>query len=483
MSKKHNDGLDDLFAGLPDTASAPSKAPVVADDPLAELNELESLAERPKPTVLSRPGTPRSGPKRSLERSRTPGSGYGLPISGRNSTEVKRPTEKGAAPSRSSPPQKKAEPEPAQEQSGGWGWGSIWSTATTAVKAAEGIVQEIQKSEEGKKWVSQVKDNADALRGLAGDVRSKALPTFTNILHHLAPPISSHEQLRIHITHDLQNYPFVETVVFGVFDRVMQQVEGGDLLVVQRGGGSKPRSSIEAGPFGGGPWWKAMEKRELNATNGLQEGIKLARATAESYAAEHTKAAAAQPTVSSQNPTRKSNIFLAIQPTIHSTNDLIAAVTDRSSGDDKKVVSFAIHLHDPEHNISFSTLSQALPLQWLDWLDAPPPADTKPGEWALPEVIQDITRAGGVDPREWVVEWVEEAVGLSVGVVAQKYIAKRMRVGEAGEMGQVMRNAAMEQANEEEDGDEDDDEDEEDDDEDDDEDDEDEGEENDATKK
>lgn len=165
MSKKHNDGLDDLFAGLPDTTSAPSKPPVAADDPLAELNELESLAERPKPTVLSRPGTPRSGPKRSLERSRTPGSGYGLP-SGRNSTEVKRPAEKGSTSSRSSPPQKKAEPAPAQEQSGGWGWGSIWSTATTAVKAAEGIVQEIQKSEEGKKWVSQVKDNADALRGL-----------------------------------------------------------------------------------------------------------------------------------------------------------------------------------------------------------------------------------------------------------------------------------------------------------------------------
>jgi hypothetical protein len=87
-----------------------------------------------------------------------------------------------------------------------------------------------------------------------------AIPTFTNLLHHIAPPISSHEQLRIHITHDLQNYPFVDRVVYGVFDRVMQQVEGGDLLVVQRGGGSKPRSSIDTGPFGGGPWWKAMEK-------------------------------------------------------------------------------------------------------------------------------------------------------------------------------------------------------------------------------
>lgn len=171
MSTKHNDGLDDLFAGLPETSTPPAKAPVAADDPLADLNELESLAERPKPVVLSRPSTPRSGPKRSLERSRTPGSGYGLPLSARTSSEAKRSTDPG--PSTSSPPQpqlqqqqQQAEAAPAAQVGGGWGWGTLWSTATTAVKAAEGLVQEIQQSEEGKKWVTQVKGNAGALRGL-----------------------------------------------------------------------------------------------------------------------------------------------------------------------------------------------------------------------------------------------------------------------------------------------------------------------------
>jgi len=128
-------------------------------------------------------------------------------------------------------------------------------------------------------------------------------------------------------------------------------------------------------------------------------------------------------------------------PTIYKANALIATPTGESSGNVDEVVAFAIHLFDPEHNISFSTLSQALPKEWLDWLDAAPPADTKPGSWALPHVIQDIVDVGGIDPREWVVEWVEEALALSVGVVAQKYVAKRMRVGEAGEMGEVMRNA------------------------------------------
>ncbi len=57
------------------------------------------------------------------------------------------------------------------------------------------------------------------------------MPTFTNILHTLAPPISSHERLHIHITHDLSGYPSLDPLIHGVFSRVMAQVEGGELLV------------------------------------------------------------------------------------------------------------------------------------------------------------------------------------------------------------------------------------------------------------
>lgn len=92
---------------------------------------------------------------------------------------------------------------------------------------------------------------------------------------------------------------------------------------------------------------------------------------------------------------------------------------------------FAIHLYDPVHALSFATVSQALPAQWLEWLDAPAPKDIQPGDWALPDVIKNIVDMGGIDPREWIVEWVEEAVGLAVGIVAQKYVAKRMRVGDS----------------------------------------------------
>ncbi len=63
----------------------------------------------------------------------------------------------------------------------------------------------------------------------------------------LAPPISSHERLLIHITHDMVGYPSLDPLIHGVFSRVMAQVEGGDLLVVQRGQENTLRSPTAGG--------------------------------------------------------------------------------------------------------------------------------------------------------------------------------------------------------------------------------------------
>jgi len=51
-------------------------------------------------------------------------------------------------------------------------------------------------------------------------------------------------------------------------------------------------------------------------------------------------------------------------------------------------------------------------------------------ELQLPAEIVEIIQSGGVDPREWVSEWFEETISLAVGVTAQRYVAKRMGVGE-----------------------------------------------------
>lgn len=305
---------------------------------------------------------------------------------------------------------------------------------------------------------------------------SRALPTFTNILHTLAPPISSHERLQIHITHDLIGYPSLDPLIYSTFSRVMAQVEGGDLMVIQRGRESSVRRSSEVGYRGGsagwndGPWWRqSNETRDIGAVKGLVEGTKLVRVSAESYATEYFAAhggielAAQRATenISESNPVRSSDIFLAVQAISHDApEDLFqgpAKEPEQSAVIEEKekpeeLITFAIYLHDPVHTISYHTVSQSVPAKWIKWLDAPPtltpassgtPAQQKSGFFGseseggyqaahLPEEIAEIIESGGVDPREWVAEWVEEVLSLSTGVVAQRYVARRMGVGEGG---------------------------------------------------
>ena len=243
----------------------------------------------------------------------------------------------------------------------------------------------------------------------------------------------------------------------------MAQVEGGDLLVINRGTSvqnathKRQRSRSDAPGWNDGPWWRDMSsQRDLGAVKGLVEGTKLVRVSAEAFAKEYLdshgglEAAAKRATeeLSDSNPVRSSDIFLAIQAISHEERqDLFGGKAD-VVGEEKtpgkeaegtEQICFAIYLHDPVHSITFSTLSQSLPAKWIAWLDAASPSSAASeskvdaeGHYSagLPEEIAEIVDNGGVDPREWVSEWVEESIGLAVGVVAQRYVARRMGVGE-----------------------------------------------------
>ena len=288
------------------------------------------------------------------------------------------------------------------------------------------------------------------------------MPTFANILHTLAPPISSHERLHIHTTHDLSGYPTLDPLIHSVFARVMSQVEGGDLVVMHRGadGPGRPRSASEPPAWRDGPWWRAATPpRDMGVVKGLVEGTKLCRANAEGFAAEYFAARggiegarkrATEP-LSEENPVRTSDLFLAVQAVGMAADDALfargtaaekeradAVVAEQAPGDE--LVAFAVFILDPVHEIEFPALSQAFPARWARWLDAPAPLtptsddDEEQGEEVseTPEEIREIIEAGGVDPREWISEWVEETLGLAVGIVAQRYVARRMGVGEGG---------------------------------------------------
>lgn len=201
------------------------------------------------------------------------------------------------------------------------------------------------------------------------------------------------------------------------------------------------------------------QQRDMGAVKGLVEGTKLVRVSAEAFAKEYLdshgglEAAAKRATeeLSESNPVRSSDIFLAIQAIGHEErNDLFGGKVEvEGAGGEKafggkkdgakELICFAVYLHDPVHSITFSTLSQSLPAKWIAWLDAASPSSADSEKYVdesgrytagLPGEIAEIVDNGGVDPREWVSEWVEESIGLAVGIVAQRYVARRMGVGE-----------------------------------------------------
>jgi len=283
----------------------------------------------------------------------------------------------------------------------------------------------------------------------------------------IAPPISQHERLQIHITHDLVSYPSLDSTIYQTFSRVMAQVEGGDLLVLQRGSESSQRRSSAAGlgsssgkaaGWHDGPWWRdGQTKRSMGIVPGAVEATKLSRASAAAHAAEFfaarggleeaaRRAASALP---ADNPVRSSDIFLAIQAAGFAADGALFGGPPDAPADGLVVdappdeqVAFAVFLLDPVHAIDFGTLSQAFPRRWADWLDAEAAGDDV--DTQLPAEIADIVRAGGVDPREWIAEWVEEILALAVGVVAQRYVARRMGVGEGGIGRGKAKDAAIE---------------------------------------
>ncbi|WYZ44584.1 hypothetical protein EsH8_VII_001020 [Colletotrichum jinshuiense] len=472
------DDIDDLFEGIGDNA-APKKSlekkpkpTTAASKAMADqdiLAELEKDLEQP-----SRPHTPRlkeTAAKGLPKRSATPTTDD-KSAAPRKSTDSAPSLRASFTPSATSSDMQETEKKPAEQPAaaaaapaaatgGGW-WGGFYNTATAAMKQAEAAVKEIQKNEEAKKWAEQVRGNVGGLRALGDNLRQQALPTFTNILHTIAPPISSHERLLIHIAHDMAGYPSLDPLIYGTFSRVMSQVEGGDLMVIQRGQENTSRrySNDTGAGWRDGPWWRQSDSpRDLGLIKGLTEGTKLCRAGAEGYASEYFAAhggveaarqRATEP-VSEDNPVRSSDLFLAIQA-VGTTSDSglfartaavekekeASAVAEQDEADE--MVCFAVFCLDPVHEIEYSAISQSIPAKWIRWLDASNPMTPTSGDdsqehslgQSIPDEIREIVEGGGVDPREWVAEWIEELLSLAVGVVAQRYVARRMGVGEGG---------------------------------------------------
>ncbi|PFH49229.1 hypothetical protein AMATHDRAFT_148188 [Amanita thiersii Skay4041] len=259
--------------------------------------------------------------------------------------------------------------------SGGWGWGSVWSTASAAIQQARSAVDEQVKTlpgnEQARKWGEGVIEYARSaqLDKLGQDFKRVGLSTLTDILNVVAPPISEHEVIRVWLSHDMQGYDGVESLTYRSLARVMEQVEGGD-LIVNRGNESRPKNGSSA-------------ERDLNAVDDHEAALKLSEANVEEMMKRREKAE--QPKVSSlTSPTTYSDVYIRVQP-----------FSNMSQQDD---LQFLIYLSDPVHQLVHLTVTQSVPQRWLSM-------------W---------------DEYDWVEDLVAEVLRVGIEVIGQEYVVSRM---------------------------------------------------------
>ncbi|KAJ7597633.1 maintenance of telomere capping protein 1 [Mycena floridula] len=393
--------LDDLDSFTPPEASGPMPTTTGAPtgegeaEVLAFIDEITQKSSEPTRTSshlerpISRSSTPTGSLRKSTERVRL-GGGSVTSVFASGSTGK-------AAPAESKPrPPAAPVPQPAQ---GGWGWGSVWNSASTAIQQAKSVVDEqvknLPSNEQALKWREGVMEYAKnaQLDKLSKDFKRVGLSTLTDILNVVAPPISEHEVIQVWLSHDMRGYDGIESLVYRALARIMEQVEGGD-LIVNRGEESRPKDNA------------AVEGRDLNSVEGFDAAVKLAQANLDQLIKTKNALKPETQTSSTQSPTSYSYVYLRVQPFLTSHNIPMASPMSPNEATPSEPIAdqhlqFLLYLSDPSHNLVHTTLTQAVPGKWLDiW-----------------------------DQYDWVEDLVAEALRVGVEVVGQEYVVARMGWG------------------------------------------------------
>ncbi|CAG8658716.1 13065_t:CDS:2, partial [Acaulospora colombiana] len=288
------------------------------------------------------------------------------------------------------------------QKQGAWSWGGLLQTASTAYKSASSVVdnsvkgalatvETVRTNEATKKFEEKVRGmvNKEAIEKIGSDLKTLGLNTLTTVVNAVVPPISQYEVVEVWLAHDMVGYVGVESLVYKAFMKVMDQVEGGD-IVVRKGNESKKRDSEE-------------ESKNLNVCEGFAEAVGLAKANIEQIIKKHYKPSELdqnhiQMELQSQEilkdvPTTICPVFMAIQPT-KANPYVISSNQSESISDSEQYLFYVIVLIDPTHNLTFKTFSQALPVSWLD----------------IP-----------YDENEWVEAKMVSTIKLAVQTIAQDY--------------------------------------------------------------
>ncbi|KAG2180942.1 hypothetical protein INT43_008522 [Umbelopsis isabellina] len=276
-------------------------------------------------------------------------------------------------------------------------WGtSFWNQANEAVKTTTDHLSQVAQNPETtaqlqnhvKGWQAFI--SGDNVTKLGQSLRTLTTETLTTILDNVAPPISEHEVVQIWISHDIAGYVGLEPLVFQAFSKMMEQTDGGD-VVIRKGRSTGQR----AGEYGA---W------DMNFCDDITQATKLCKANIEYLNKTHTRSPEIQTAydpASGAHPIKICPIYLAIQAVQHSTVFNVPHL------------QFVVLLSDPKHQLNFESYSQNIPMSWLQ----------------IPE--QD---------NFWVQQKLEDCLEMCVSTIAQDYVQTRMH-----EAIQAINSAAAQQ--------------------------------------
>lgn len=243
------------------------------------------------------------------------------------------------------------------------------------------------------------------------------------------------ELLNVFLVYDWENTSDLDSLCARKFDSVMGQIEGGVRVTVSNFNHKHENldplqgaSHYDLGLFYG----KAIDGEKLCFAN-LESLIKDYLKIKESSESSKQEDAA-----ESEDEIATSNIFIAIQPICVGqqpappNNDLdapaasTAAAHEPASGpvfieaNNPTSFAFTLILKDITNNFTIVSKSQPFPLKWAAWLSG--------SHDDVDAVFSDEEGVSGVDPSEWVNEWVKNGLELSFAVLAQEYITRRMGI-------------------------------------------------------
>lgn len=228
------------------------------------------------------------------------------------------------------------------------------------------------------------------------------------------------ELLDIHLTYDFtDDLDYLTSLVYDSFSLAMSQVEGDIAVNVGSNHNRNPESNADAMFFG-----KLIDGEKLcnaNLESSMKEILKTNKKLKEEKAAHAAESESTEGGGEQDDfKISRSDIFVAIQPVTTRLEDKPPVKNDEEETNDEVIIdalnnesfSFIVMMRDISNSITIRSKTQAFPYKWFKWLNG--------------NIGNEFEQLEGIDPREWVNDWIKDGLRLTFGVMAQEYVIKRM---------------------------------------------------------